>query len=184
MANMTAADFARALHTKFESTRRRGHKTDTSRAWTRHVFPLLADIAKDHSLWWAGRGEGKVSPRHGEAREYLWDFTMYEPDRDGVWNLPRVIVEHENSHGFKAFSFDHWKTLCGFAPLRVTIGYRGKRSAHLRSEWITKINDAAVSASNAWQFPPGTEDLIALGYYGMTEASGNFEFWRRTGTEP
>ena len=182
MANISAVDFARALHTKFDETRAAGHKTNTSGDWTHHVFPLLGAIAKDHRLWWAGRGMGKVNPRYGERREYLWDFTMYEPDSAGLWNLPRVIIEHENAHGYKAFSFDHWKTLCGYAPLRVAIGYRGKRSANLRYEWIEKINLAAMAPANEWLFPPDTEDLIALGYDGMT-ASGNFEFWRRRGKE-
>lgn len=182
---MRAVDFANALHAKFNASRRNGHKTKTAGDWTRHVFPLLKDIAEESDLWWAGRGQGKASQRYGEAREYVWDFTMYDrivgKQPAEAWNLPCVVIEHENAHSLLAFRFDHWKTLFSHAPLRIAIGYVGKHMAKRRGEWVQAINDA--SDANAWHFPPNTEDLIALGYYGMTKADNNFEFWRRRNDE-
>ncbi len=181
---MRAADFAKALHSKFDASRRDGHKTKTAGAWTRHVFPLLREIAEEHRLWWAGRGMGDLSPRYGETREYLWDFTMYEwvAGRRPVntWNLPCVVIEHENAHDRGAFRLDHWKTLFSHAQLRVAVGYVGARAEAKRQDWVDDINVAARLGANAWHFPDGTEDLIALGYYGMTKGTGNYLFWRRS----
>jgi hypothetical protein len=178
---MQAIDFASALHAKFDKSRRNGHKTRTAADWTRHVFPLLRAIAKERHLWWAGRGKGEVNPRYGEAREYLWDFTMYDRIAGKrpaeMWNLPCVVIEHENAYSLPAFRFDHWKTLFSHAPLRIAIGYVRQTMADRRGEWVQEINDACEA--NAWHFPPNTEDLIALGHYGMTEGNNNFEFWRR-----
>ncbi len=178
MGKLTASVFAQALHKKFHETRRRSQRLDTSH----HLFPLLREIAEEHGLWWAGRKAGSADPRHGEAREYLWDFTMYKAVAKkrpaDAWNLPCVVVEHENLHGFAAFRFDHWKTLLSRAPLRVAIGYVSKTKAKRRGEWVEAINETSVT--DAWDFPPNTEDLIALGYFGMTKAD-NFEFWWRHG---
>lgn len=182
MSDLDAKTFAHELSTRFNATRAEANQTDTSGAWSRHVFPLLADIAEDHGLWWAGLNTGRQRSRTGESREYLWDFTMYRPDTDGLWNLPRVIIEHENVHTLAAFRYDHWKTLCGLAPLRVAIGYVGA-DASQRKQWVASINDAAEVNANAWYYPAGTEDLIALGYYGMTQGSANYEFWCRRDDE-
>lgn len=180
MQGLDAQTFASELHTRFNDSRAAADETNTAGDWSRHVFPIFADIAEKHQLWWAGLNTGRPRPRSGESREYLWDFTMYHPDADGLWNLPRVIIEHENSHAVTAFRFDHWKTLCGLAPLRVAIGYVGASAATKRQEWVDEINAAGKAEANAWHFPPDTEDLIALGYYGMTQGSGNHLFWRRT----
>ena len=186
MPDLDAESFARELHAEFEKKRVKGHKTKTVSEWTRHLFPMLAEIARRKNLWWAGRGygEGKGELRDGEAREYLWDFTMYHRIKGRraakTWNLPCVIIEHENSYNLPAFKFDHWKTLFSHAPLRVAIGYVRKRMASRREEWVEEINRSADR--HAWHFPPQCEDLIALGYYGMTKAD-NFEFWRRGRSE-
>ena len=180
--DMSAEQFARALHRMFDDTRERGDATNSAGEWSKHVFPMLARIAERHDLWWAGGNTEPKQSRRGEAREYLWDFTLYHPDKDGLWNLPRVIIEHENAHDLDSFRLDHWKTLCGVARLRVAIGYVGATMKDQRHEWVEAINAAAKTKANAWHFPPDTEDLIALGYYGMT-TSGNYEFWRRRNDE-
>lgn len=180
--DISAEQFAKALHWGFDRSRKDGHATNSAGEWSRYVFPLFAAIAEQHGLWWAGGNTEAKRSRRGEAREYLWDFTLYHPDKDGVWNLPRVIIEHENAHDLDAFRLDHWKTLCGVARLRVAIGYVGATAKNRRHEWVEAINDAARERANAWHFPQGAEDLIALGYYGMT-TDGNYQFWRRRDDE-
>lgn len=185
MPAMSAHAFATALHAQLDAHRADTPDSDAPVAWSAFLFARLKAIASSHGLWWAGRGHrGATRPRAtvGEHREYLWDFTMYDNDAAGAWNLPQVVVEHENDHSLDAFRFDHWKTLCAVAPLRVAIGYAGKQPS-TRADWVTQINVAAREKLNGWYLPSGTEDLIALGYYGMTQGDGNFRFWRRRGTE-
>lgn len=147
-------------------------KKGKAAAWSHFMYPCLVDVAERLGLWWASSAvPSRLDPsgnaeRRGERREYLWDLTLFA--RQGVgsgdWGMPLVIVEHENAWSEAAFRVDHWKTLCAFAPLRVAIGYA--RNAAERKTWIDEAN-AAVGREH-WTFPQETEDLLVLGFGGMT----------------
>lgn len=182
MSAMSAVSFASALHNKFATARATAHATVTQAEWSRFIFPLLGEIASTHGLWWAGRTGGtRPLETVGQQREFLWDFSMYDNEVAGTWNLPQVIVEHENVRSLDAFRFDHWKTLCALAPLRIAIGYCPDVTA--QDGWVGAINQASEHPANGWHPPAHVEDLIVLGHARMTEADGNYRFWRRRGTE-
>lgn len=179
MPALDALRFATALRDRFSSTREEADIAATQGEWTSYMYSLLAGIAKRERLWWAGCAPSlRARSSGGEYREYLWDFTMYEPTKRAVWNLPRVIVEHENVHSLAAFRFDHWKTLLAAAPLRVAIGYTPHASK--QDAWVKDINRTAQDQVHGWSQRPDVEDLIALGFWGMTKGEENFRFWRRT----
>ncbi len=141
---------------------------DGAAQWTEYVTSCLHMVASEAGLWCActhgSHIDGQGSKR-GEHSEYLFDLTWYESVGASAseYSLPKVIIEHENQHSFQEFQLDHWKTLFGYAPLRIAIGYC--RSAEERIKWVDEINQQ--SAGLLWQFPQNCEDLIILGYAQM-----------------
>lgn len=99
--------------------------------------------------------------RGGQTREWLWDLTWYNVNESKSFVRPEVIIEHENHLGDVAFLDDLWKVLCGFAPLRVMIGYT--RSTQ---EALEKRQLAVRNAVEGWTFPEDVADLVILRRYG------------------
>lgn len=193
---MNAQEFASELHKSFSTRRREADLKVGAAEWSGFMFDILCRMARAQNLVPCGKGGGDHG---GENRQSLWDFTMYDvwdqPEGDDVdaqsgllthWGLPCVVVEHENQHSESAFLNDFWKTLSTHAPLRVAIGYCGsrqnKKGDDLRESWVATINDKSARRPAGWNraFIEGTEDLIALGFYGMTAADENFRFWIRS----
>lgn len=186
MRPVSGEKFRKRFLAEFNTSRDRAAATETQRDWSAYMFPLLASVAKSLGLWWAGSGFGLPShpdPAEGERREYLWDFTMYARASRAKWNLPQVVVEHENLHSFEAFQLDHWKTLLANAPLRVAIGYTPRERD--RDMWVKSINTVARQPIHGWNQHRTGQDLIALGYWGMTDkdARAPFRFWIRHADE-
>lgn len=113
----------------------------------------------------------EAKKEEGLKREYLYDFTFYRTWQP--YELPEVIVEHENAWSEGGFLLDFWKLMFGSAPLRVMFGYGRelKRARkYLESAWAEK-------RKNNWYFPPKTEDLVLLGFRDMEPRA--FEVYRR-----
>lgn len=137
--------------------------------WTAWMTERLHDVARDaglsclcknrdHRSDFEGCGAGET---RGLQRERLYDLTWYRAWTS--YEIPSVIIEHENSYSLDAFLNDHWKLMFGWAPLRVSIGYA--RDAAALDAYLPHLNDTAARAG--WRFPPDCEDLSLLGHRGM-----------------
>jgi hypothetical protein len=96
----------------------------------------------------------------GVGREYLWDLTWYEA-HGAYYDLPSVVIEHENQHSDAEFFADFWKVMTAFAPLRVMVGYTGREKLEARISQICRLVDA-----QGWTYPPNSTDVILLHEYG------------------
>ena len=121
-------------------------------------------------LWGSG-GSGA-----GIHREYLFDFTWYSEWKS--WELPTVVIEHENSWSMNEFLFDLWKLMMAGSGLRVMIGYR--RASVMPESYLEAIHSASLAGG--WRFPLGTEDLVLLGH-GRMGPRGFHVFHRPAGQE-
>lgn len=113
----------------------------------------------------------KASKERGLRREYLFDFTMFKGWSG--YELPRVVVEHENLYSKAEFLLDFWKLMLGFAPLRVMFGYT-RRENQVLKRW----NDVeGLSRTRDWVYPAESSDLVLIGHREM-EPTG-FKVWTR-----
>jgi hypothetical protein len=139
------------------------HLRDTfgASAWTEGTFTLLADVATRLEMH-ACAARGTLGPEH-MRREFLFDVSVYaKEDWGNKWGLPKILIEHENSHSKAPFFDDFWKLMVGNAPLRVMFGY-GANAASIE-ERVTMVREQ--SQINRWTYPRGTEDLVLLRYPG------------------
>src|ERR1700691_5520727 len=94
---MNGDEFLRAL----KDAKRRGTEPAEVRSasWTHYMTGRLLDLAKENELHLCGKTLGHfgldLKTEH-LAREYLFDFTLYERDAWKNYSLPCVIIEHEN----------------------------------------------------------------------------------------
>ena len=128
---------------------------------------ILFDVARKAGLGVCSTHGGNApadwksaTKKRGWAREFLFDFTMYRDWRD--FSQPEVILEHENVWHVDAFMRDFWKLMFGYAPLRVMIGYRRDAAD---GAYLKAIRQHA--SARGWRYPPGVEDLVLIGHYGM-----------------
>ena len=163
-APMNGDEFLRALK---DAKRRGTEPAEVSAAsWTHYMTGRLLDLAKENELHLCGKTLGHFGPdlkTEHLAREYLFDFTLYERDAWKNHSLPCVIIEHENQWSEGEFLRDLWKVMIGFAPLRVMFGYA-------RDEQGVKALATAVRREAAsWSYPAqGVEDLVLLRHPGAT----------------
>jgi len=144
----------------------RGKRALRGADWTDWIAVQLHEVARQRRLscccHFAPHSATLDSGERGQPRGYhlenLFDMTWY---RDwSRYELPEVIIEHENEWRFKAFMRDHWKLMMGRAPLRVSFGYTRKRDGWKQLQ--KKLNGHATR--NAWSFPATTEDLVLVGH--------------------
>ncbi len=135
--------------------------------WTLFVFRALFDAAKDCGMMASASKDVERTSQAArwQRREYLFDVTWYRGE-GGPWEIPSVLLEHENLWHRDAFLADFWKLLLGLAPLRVMIGYAA--NASLRDSWVDAINEMlSVDANNGFRPPADVDDLILIGHKGM-----------------
>ncbi len=112
-----------------------------------------------------------VSKKLGYRREYLWDYTLFRKWKE--YELPSVIIEHENSHGREGFLLDFWKLMLGFAPLRVMVGYVSRRrDCSVRFREMERV-------ARSMEKPQTTTDLVLIRSPDMKEDKPYFLGWER-----
>lgn len=164
---MTASEFLRLLNQ--QHSLRTKPVTGGARGWTRYMTRLLHLTAFHRGLVCCCKqgSKGEHSEIFGdnsgcEEREYLFDLTWYSGEI-GEHEQPSVLIEQENSYSPREFKLDFWKTMLGFAPLRVMIGYtKTKSERQSRVDWV---NSSAEEYN--WKYPDFSEDLLLLGYRAM-----------------
>lgn len=147
---------------------RRGARAYWGADWTAWMTERLHDTADANGLSCCCKDDrhgaefgSEVGQTRGYKRERLFDLTWYAP-----WvpfQLPEVIIEHENAHSWPAFLADHWKLMVGFAPLRVSFGYHKDPAA--LDLYTGRLNELAIK--RGWRFPQDCEDLSLLGEVNM-----------------
>jgi hypothetical protein len=129
--------------------------------WTLYMSKRLLDLANRKNLHLCAislAGLIEADDDQHQAREYLFDFTLFQGWKD--YSLPIVVIEHENQWSKQAFLVDLWKILAGFAPLRVMFGYARDK------EGVDSLVGAIFNQAWAckWKYPAGCEDLVLLGH--------------------
>lgn len=146
------------------------------KAWTSLMFDVFQAAANDCAMV-SCSPKNKRGP-YWAKREHLLDVTWFRTDC-GDWDTPELILEHENQHSQQEFLRDFWKLLVGYAPVRVMIGYCGKKDQ--RVSWIDSLNQKLRDTKAQIRFPGDVEDLILLGYWGMSFT--DFAVYRRRNSE-
>lgn len=174
VASAFSADrFLSALsHRLSRVTDRRANSAVGCKKWTSLMFEELQKTANDCAMV-------SCSPKNRRGpfwakKEHLLDVTWFRQDC-GDWDTPELILEHENQYKEVEFLKDFWKLLVGYAPVRVMIGYCGKKDS--RVALIESVNQKLRDSKTHIRFPGEVEDLILLGYLGMNVT--DFTVYRR-----
>jgi hypothetical protein len=136
--------------------------------WTAYITHVLHKVARRADLGCCCRSTEhpsslkKMTKQNGERHEYIYDFTWYRTWHS--YELPAVIIEHENKLDINEFMADFWKLMFGYAPLRIMICYT------MADQWQWYIDTIHYYAREAnWHYPGNVEDLVLIGRYYMMD---------------